>query len=390
MILKPIIRNNIALNAHPSGCKQNILDQINEIKNLENITDKPINVLIIGGSSGYGLASRIALTYKANAYTYNVSFERAAKRKSTASAGYYNNYFFNQIAKAAGYDCDDYNGDAFSYQTKQIVIDHFKKHNKKIDLVIYSLASGIKVDPATQEKYISSLKPINKSFSGYNVDLATETLKLETLEPASSDEIANTIKVMGGDDYLLWAEKLIDAELLNQECIFTTYTYLGSDITHPIYKDGTIGQAKKDLEKANKQINNLLKPLNGKAIISASKAVVTKASIFIPTMALYASALFKVMIKNNTHESIIQHKYRLFKEMIYGNNSIIDQQGFYRIDNYEMLTKTQLEVQELLNKVTPVNFKEVVEFSRFKKQFLKINGFDNQAINYDDDVEIEM
>lgn len=390
MILKPMIRSNIALNAHPLGCKQNILNQIKELENLDNISDKPLSVLIIGGSSGYGLASRIVLTYKANAYTYNVSFERPAKRKSTASAGYYNNYYFNEIAKSDGYNCDDYNGDAFSHETKQLVINHFKKLNKKIDLVIYSIASGVRIDPETQEKYVSTLKPIDTSFTGYNVDIATETLTEETLEPANKQEIADTIKVMGGEDYLLWAEALKKADVLNENCKFITYTYLGSKITHPIYKDGTIGQAKRDLEEANKKINELLSYLNGQAIISASKAVVTKASVFIPTMALYASALFKVMIKNNTHETITQHKYRLFKDMVYGNAVLIDDRGFYRIDSKEMNSSVQEEVQELLDKVTKDNFTDIVEFERFKHLFLSINGFDIAGVDYNEDIEIEI
>lgn len=381
-----IIRDNIALNAHPLGCKQGILNQINEIKDLPQISEKPLNILVLGGSSGYGLASRIALTYKANAYSYNVSFERAPRKRSSASAGYYNNLYFNEIAKSDGFECDDINADAFSHETKQTVIDHFKSLNKKIDLVIYSLASGIRFDPDTNEKYTSVLKPINNSFSGVNVDIATEVLKDELLESATQDEIDNTIKVMGGEDYKLWATALLDADILNDGAKFITYTYLGSETTHPIYKDGTIGLAKRDLEQKNSEINELLKSINGEAIISASKAVVTKASVFIPTMLLYVSALFKVMKENDTHESLIQHKYRLFKDMVYGNDRLVDDQGFFRIDDFEMNNEVQDKVNDLLSKVTEDNFMELLDFDQIKHEFLKINGFDIDNVDYDSEI----
>lgn len=381
-----IIRDNIALNAHPLGCKQGILNQINEIKDLPQISEKPLNILVLGGSSGYGLASRIALTYKANAYSYNVSFERAPRKRSSGSAGYYNNLYFNEIAKSDGFECDDINADAFSHETKQTVIDHFKSLNKKIDLVIYSLASGIRFDPDTNEKYTSVLKPINNSFSGVNVDIATEVLKDELLESATQDEIDNTIKVMGGEDYKLWATALLDADILNDGAKFITYTYLGSETTHPIYKDGTIGLAKRDLEQKNSEINELLKSINGEAIISASKAVVTKASVFIPTMLLYVSALFKVMKENDTHESLIQHKYRLFKDMVYGNDRLVDDQGFFRIDDFEMNNEVQDKVNDLLSKVTEDNFMELLDFDQIKHEFLKINGFDIDNVDYDSEI----
>lgn len=384
---KSIIRDNIALSAHPLGCKQAILNQIAEVKDLEEITDKDLNVLIIGGSSGYGLASRIALTYKANAYTYNVSFERAGRNRSSASAGYYNNHYFNEIAKADGYQADDLNADAFAHTTKEQVIEHFNSLGKKIDLVIYSVASGIRIDPDTNEKYTSALKPIGKSFTGINVDIATESLKEETLDVASQTEIDNTIKVMGGADYLLWAEALKAANLLNDQAKFVTYTYLGSEVTHPIYKDGTIGQAKRDLESANQTINELLADINGEAIISASKAVVTKASVFIPTMVLYVSALFKVMKAANTHETITEHKYRLFKDMVYGDKRNLDEDGFFRIDVFEMDDHIQDQVIDLLSNINQDNFIDQVDFHAFKHEFLAINGFDIEGVDYDQDVD---
>ena len=371
-----IIRDNIALNANPEGCKQVIINQINELKNLDSIRDEELNVLIIGGSSGYGLASRIALTYKANAYTYNVSFERAPRKRSSGSAGYYNNHYFNEIAKKDGHQCDDLNGDAFSFEVKAEVINHFKKMGKKIDLVVYSLASGVRFDPYTKEKYVSSLKPIKQRYTGLNVDIANETLKSESLEVASESEIENTIKVMGGEDYKLWAEALLDADILNKGAKFITYTYLGSEITEAIYKDGTIGMAKRHLEKSNEEVNELLKVIDGEALISSSKAVVTKASVFIPTMVLYVSGLFKVMKEENNHESIVEHKYRLFKDMVYGDKRLVDENNLLRLDADELSENVQSKVKELLNNVNEENFKDIVDFKSFKKEFLNINGFD--------------
>ena len=380
---KSLIRDNIALNAHPLGCKQNILNQIDEIKDLPEISKEPQNVLIIGGISGYGLSTRILLTYKANAYTYNVSFEREPRRRTSGSAGYYNNQYFNEIAKQDNYQSDDLNADAFSHQTKTDVINHFKSLNKKIDLVVYSVASGVRIDPDTNEKYISSLKPIKDDYTGLNVDIASETLNTQTLTKASQEEINNTVKVMGGEDYLLWANALTQANMLNKNAKFITYTYIGSELTYPIYKDGTIGYAKRDLEQANETINALLKPINGQAYISASKAVVTKASVFIPTMVLYVSALFKVMKEHNTHESTIQHKYRLFKDMVYGENPSVDSNNILRPDALELDPKVQSKVKHILDQVNETNFINLVDFNNFKKEFMALSGFDIDGVDYE-------
>ncbi|CAM3621224.1 enoyl-ACP reductase FabV [Erysipelothrix urinaevulpis] len=381
MSLKPMIREGVALNAHPLGCKQNIINQINELKDYEVIQEKPINVLIIGGSSGYGLASRIALTFKGNAYTYNVSYERAARGRGTASAGYYNNHFFEEIAQQHGFESDDLNADCFAHETKQRVIDDLKSKNKKIDCVIYSVASGIRIDPDTQKKYVSSLKPINQPYTGTTIDIMSKELKTQTLQPATAQEIEDTINVMGGSDYYLWAKALVDADLINEGCKFVTYTYIGSSLTDPIYKDGTIGQAKRDLEKTNKKINALLKPYDGEAIISASKAVVTKASVFIPTMAIYVSALFKVMKEEKTHETITQHKYRLFKDRVYGQQNTHD---IYRLDKYEL--QAQSQVEKILAKFQDDEFLDMIEFKYFKQDFLNMNGFDVDNCDYSLDV----
>lgn len=375
MTIKPRIRNNIALNANPEGCEKNIRTQIESLKDQAPISSKPLNVLIIGGSSGYGLSTRIALTYKANAYTYNVSYESGPVANRTGTAGYYNNLAFADIAAKDGYQSDDYLGDAFSDEAKNAVIEHFHKTGRKIDLVVYSVASGVRVDPVDGTKYVSALKPIGSEYTGINVDIMKKTLTPMTLSAANEEEIANTVKVMGGEDYLRWATFLDEANVLNHGVQFVTYTYFGSDITDPIYRFGTIGNAKRDLETKNHDVNNLLSKYNGRALISASKAVVTKASIFIPTMALYVSALFKVMKENKTHESVIEHKYRLYKDMIFNENYTVNQDLVVRPDSFELDPDVQTKVKHLLEQTNESNFVEHVDFNAFTEEFLEINGF---------------
>lgn len=367
MSTKALIRDNIILNINEAGLKSNIQEAKNMISNKERIHDRPLNILVIGGSSGYGLASRIALGEKTYAQIVNVSFERAPKGKRAGSFGYYNNQFMLEQYP----NTIDIMGDAFSFEIKDEVVKTYKENNQKIDLVVYSLASGIRIDPFTQEKYTSALKPIDKSYTGLNIDIAKEVLKEETLTQATQDEIDQTVKVMGGEDYYLWAKYLYDADVLNENVRFVTYTYVGPELTHAIYKNGTIGHAKRDLENANEKINNLIKPLHGKSYISQSKAVITKASIFIPTMALYASALFKVMKAHGTHESIVEHKYRLFKDFVFNNYEA----DHISLDAYEMDEKVQAEVIEILSTLNDENFKEAIDFESFKKEFISINGF---------------
>ncbi|WP_423364325.1 enoyl-ACP reductase FabV [Mycoplasma sp. P36-A1] len=389
MIIKPIIRNNIALNSHPLGCQLNILHQIEELNDKELINESPINVLIIGGSSGYGLATRLVLALKANAYTYNVSYESGPRKRSSGTAGFYNNYYVKKHFMDNNIPCDDLNADCFSNETKQLVVDDFKRMNKKIDMIIYSVASGVRVDPVTNEKYTSALKPINKSFNADSIDLSKKLLKNTTIEPASNQEIAETIKVMGGEDFLLWMEVLKDNDLLNDNVKALAYTYIGSPITYDIYKDGTIGQAKRDLEKKNEDINNLLASLNGTSYICSSQSVITKASIYIPGIALYVSSLNKVMKEKNKYESIIDHKYRLFSEMIFKNNIILDDNNIIRLDAIELEEDIQKDVIKLMNSYTPENFYELLDVDQFRTEFYNLNGFEYDSIDYDLDLNLD-
>lgn len=380
MSIKAKVRDNIALNAHAEGCAKNVYDQIQTVKKHKKLNTPPLNVLILGGSSGYGLASRIALAFGSGAYTYNVSFERPEKGKKTASAGYYNNEAFEKYANEENIPNDNLIADAFSFETKQAVLDAFKEQGKKIDLVIYSLASGMRFDPLTGEKYVSSLKPTKEDFKGVSVDIQKETLKQESLEIASEEEIANTVKVMGGEDYLLWIKAIDEANMFNEHAKTLTYTYVGSQVTYPIYKDGTIGHAKRDLEEKQIEIQTIMDKYHGQAYISSSKTVVTKASVFIPTVALYASALFKVMKEQNTHESIIEHKLRLFEDYIFNEDN---KENFIRLDKFELDESTQKEVEKLLNQVKTDEDLKLINFGFFKKEFMNLSGFDVHGVNYD-------
>lgn len=389
MIIKPLIRDNIALNAHPRGCYENIVNQIKWVQTKDPIVNGPLNVLIIGGSSGYGLASRIALAFNAKSYTYNVSFERPGSKRSTASAGYYNNLAFETLAKEQDIESDDFNGDAFSFETKEKVLSDFEAAGKKIDLLIYSVASGIRIDPYTQEKYVSTLKPIGQDFKGLSVDIAKKTIKEVILDPASEEEIENTRKVMGGEDYLLWVKAIDEKGLFNQNAKSITYTYIGSELTYPIYKDGTIGNAKRDLEAAQTQIQEIMAKVDGEALISSSKTVVTKASVFIPTVALYGSTLFKVMKLANTHESITQHKFRLFKDMVYGNQRLLDDANLIRLDSFEMDPIVQEQVKELMAFTTTSDDLDAIDFDFFIQEFNQMNGFMIDGVDYNEDLDIE-
>ena len=390
MIIKPMIRDNIALNSHPKGCEQNILNQLNEIKNKRNINEKPLNVLIIGGSSGYGLASRLVLTFKGNAFTYNVSYESAPSKRLSGTAGYFNNYYFENLCKKNNHECFDLNADCFADKTKEQVINYFKDNNKKIDLIVYSVASGVRIDPKTKEKYTSSLKPIDKKYTGIIVDIMKNTMKEKTLEVATQEEIDSTIKVMGGEDFLLWIETLDNAKVLNDGVNAVAYTYIGAPCTYPIYKDGTIGQAKRDLERKNDDINKILNKYQGQSYICSAKSVITKASTYIPTVPLYMSALFKVMKKHHIHETLTEHIYRLFNDMIYGDRILLDENNIIRLDYFEMNDIIQKEVNELLEKTTHDNFVELLEYDEFKNEFLQINGFNFDSIDYEEDIDMSI
>ncbi len=389
MDIKPSIRSNIFMNAHPLGCKKYIEEQVNQIKTFQPFKG-PKNVLIIGGSSGYGLGSRIALAFMANANTINVSFETAPRQNRTGTAGWWNNIYFQQYAKETGNIHKDFVGDAFSTEMKQNVADYIQKTVGSVDLVIYSLAAGARKDEATGNIIKSHIKTIGLPAEGKTIDIADLSIKDLTIQPATELETEETVFVMGGSDWRHWVEYLDQRGVLSPGVKTISYTYIGGTITDTIYRGGTLGKAKEDLENQAKTMNqHLSQKYNGEALISSSKAVVTKASVFIPKMPIYVSCLFEVMTKYGVHESILEHKYRLYKDMVYGNKRITDHLKRIRLDHLEMDEKIQKETAELMQTHSDESLFELSGTQKFLKDFHQIHGFQFEGIDYEADVDME-
>lgn len=389
MQIKPSIRSNIFTNSHPFGCRQNVLNQINEAKAFEPFKG-PKNVLIIGGSSGYGLSSRIALTYACKSNTINVSYESAPKGNRPGSAGWWNNIYFQSLTKDTNLIHKDFVGDAFSLEMKQEIVNYVKNTFGKLDLVIYSLAAGARRDETTGEAVRSQIKTIGEDALGKTIDLADLTIKDLLVTQASEQDIKDTVFVMGGSDWKAWIDILDQNNLLNEGFKTISYTYIGGPTTERIYRGGTLGKAKADLENQAALMNaHLSKTLKGEALISSSKAVVTKASVFIPQMPHYVSCLFEVMMKHGVHETIIEHKYRLFKDMVYGNKRIIDEKNRIRLDHLEMDPKIQEETIHLMTSLPDDEFFKLKGTKQFLKEVFQIHGFDYDSIDYETETDIE-
>lgn len=389
MIIEPNIRSNFFTSAHPFGCRQNVLNQINEAKSLKSF-EGPKNVLIIGGSSGYGLASRIALAYGSNANTINVSFENEPKASKTGSAGWWNNIYFQEFAKETGNIHKDFVGDAFSQEMKQDVMSYIKTHFGHIDLVIYSLASGARMNYATNELVRSHIKTLGEDAVGKTIDVVNKEIYDLTVTQASEQDVKDTVYVMGGSDWYDWLKALDQENVLNQFVKTVSYTYIGGPTTVKIYRGGTLGKAKEDLEKHAAIIDALLKEkYQGEAMISSSKAVTTKASVFIPQMTIYVSCLYEVMIKHNVHESILKHKHRLFSDMIYGDKRILDDLNRIRLDHLEMDEHIQKETIDMMMRLSNEELLQLNGTKIFLRDFYQINGFEFDSIDYTQEVNIE-
>lgn len=392
MIIQPKLKGNVSKSAHPYGCRQSILEQIDYVKKNEEY-EGPKKVLILGASSSYGLASRISLAFGAHADTIGVSYEKGIENESKlATAGWWNNIFFREEAEKEGLIAKNFIGDAFSDEMRRDVIKYIKEEfGGKIDLLIYSLASGRRTEPSTGITYNSVLKPIGHSVSGLNINLEKDELYTQVAEAATEKEIHDTIKVMGGEDWELWVNALLDEDLLANGFKTTLFSYIGPEVTQPFYRTGTLGRAKKHTEDTSKKLDKLLKEkVNGESVICVSKAIVTKASSVIPVLPIYTAALYKVMLQKNIHEDAIMHKHRFFKDMFYGNNREFDTQGRLRPDNWEMREDVQSEVKEIMNRITPENFKSLIANDLCKKEFLRLNGFEYDGIDYNMDVNLEV
>jgi len=388
MIIKPKVRGFICTNAHPLGCSQNVTEQIEYIKSQTFSLDNgsPKNVLIIGSSTGYGLASRITAAYGYGAKTLGVFFEKPPTEKRTGSAGFYNAAAFDSQAKKDGLYAESFNGDAFSHACKQQVIDKIKTDLGQVDLVIYSLASPRRTDPDSEETFNSTLKPIGQSYTAKNLNTDTQKIADITIEPASEEEIANTVKVMGGEDWQLWIDALNEAGVLAKGCKTSAYTYIGDQLTKPIYGHATIGKAKEHLDTTAEKLTSRMLNISGEAKVSVLKAVVTQASSAIPVMPLYLSILFKEMKAEGTHEGCIEQLARLYKECLFADDPRVDDVGRFRVDELELRRGLQEKVEAIWPQVTEQNLHELTDFKGYQSEFLRLFGFGIEGVDYDAEV----
>ncbi|RUO33586.1 enoyl-[acyl-carrier-protein] reductase FabV [Aliidiomarina shirensis] len=387
MVIHPKIRGFICTNAHPVGCAENVRQQIAHIKKQAPITNGPKRVLIIGSSTGYGLASRIAAAYGSGAKTLGVCFEKEPTERKTGTAGWYNTAAFHDFAKADGLYYHTINGDAFSDEIKAQTIAQIKEDLGQVDLVVYSLASPKRKDPDTGEVYSSTLKPVGNSYTTKTYDTDKDLVHEISLEPANDDEIAQTIKVMGGQDWERWIEQLHAAGVLAPDCQTTAYTYIGKKLTWPIYGHATIGRAKEDLDRAAANLRSTYSDVNLSAWVSSLKALVTQASSAIPVMPLYISLIYGVMKEEGTHEGCIEQIYRLFTEGLYTDTPRLDEDNRLRMDGLETNEATQAKIEALWDQVTQENFHQLADYEGYHSEFLRLFGFGIDGVDYDADVE---
>ncbi len=385
MIIEPRTRGFICLTAHPIGCEQNVLNQINYIKS-KSKTDGPKKVLVIGASTGFGLASRITSAYGSDAATIGVFFEKPPKERRTASPGWYNSAAFETQANKDGLYAKSINGDAFSNEIKAQTLKLIKEDLGQIDLLIYSLASPVRTHPDTGERFKSVLKPIGSTFTDNTVDFHTGEVKEISIEPSSGDDIENTVAVMGGEDWQMWIDALKSADVLSKDFKTVAYSYIGPSLTEAVYRKGTIGRAKDHLEATAFKITDALKAINGKGYVSVNKALVTQASSAIPVIPLYISLLYKVMKEEGVHEGCIEQIERLFSERLYAENMPLDEAGRIRIDDWEMRDDIQAKVLELWKKATTETLPEIGDLKGYRTDFFNLFGFDVEGVDYDADV----
>lgn len=389
MIVQPKIRGFICVTAHPKGCEENVKQQISYVKGKGHIDGMPKNVLVIGASTGYGFSSRVVTAFAGGSNTIGVFFERPSADDKPASAGWYNTQAFTKFAHESGLIAENINGDAFSDDVKEQTIDLIKKTVGKVDCVIYSLAAPRRTDPFSGITYKSCLKTVGESFTSKSLNTDKGEVCEVTIEPASPEEIEGTVKVMGGEDWELWMQALRNSDVLENGARTVAYSYIGPEMTWPIYKDGTIGNAKEDLYRACSSINNMLEDVDCKAFVSVNKAVVTQASSAIPVVPLYIALLFKVMKAKGLHEGCIEQMYRLFADNVYGKQTPnLDEECHIRLDDYEMREDVQEEVKNLWTEVSTENLENISDFEGYKSEFLKLFGFGIDSVDYSKDVEI--
>ena len=389
MVIKPKVRGFVCVTAHPAGCAAQVQEQIDFVKSRGPVANGPKKVLVIGSSTGYGLASRISAAFGSGAATIGVFFERPSEPDKTATPGWYNTAAFTTAAQQAGLYVKNFNGDAFSDPLKTDVLAAIKADLGQVDLIIYSLASPRRTHPKTGVTHKSCLKPVGQSYTNKTVDTDKGLVTEITIEPANQAEIDDTRAVMGGEDWEMWINALDEAKLLAPGATSVAYSYIGPAVTWPIYKNGTIGLAKNDLERAAKAINATLR-LNGygRAFISVNKALVTQASSAIPVVPLYISILYKIMKAKGSHEGCIEQIDRLYRTQLYsGTGLTFDDAGRVRIDDWEMTPDVQAAVAELWPQVNTENLAALTDIVGYRSEFLKLFGFGIPGIDYEKDID---
>jgi enoyl-[acyl-carrier protein] reductase/trans-2-enoyl-CoA reductase (NAD+) len=382
MIIEPRMRGFICLTSHPKGCEQNVINQIEYVKSKGTINGAK-KVLVIGASTGFGLASRITSAFGSDAATIGVFFEKPPTEGKTASPGWYNSAAFENEAHKAGLYAKSINGDAFSDEIKRQTLDLIKADLGQIDLVIYSLASPVRLHPKTGVLHRSVLKPIGKTFSNKTVDFHSGVVSDVSIEPCNDEDISNTVAVMGGEDWSMWIDALKAENLLADGAVTVAYSYIGPSLTEAVYRKGTIGRAKDHLEATAFEITNSLASINGKAYVSVNKALVTQASSAIPVIPLYISLLYKIMKAKGIHEGCIEQIQRLYQERLYtGKPMLLDENGRIRIDDWEMREDVQDQVATLWVEATSDNLNEIGDLEGYRKDFYNLFGFDVPKVDY--------
>jgi len=388
MIIKPKIRGFICTTAHPVGCAQHVQEQIDYVQKQGSISGRPKKILIIGASTGYGLSSRIISAFGLQGQTIGVFFEKESNGRKPASAGWYNSVAFEQKAHDAGLYAKSFNGDAYSDEIKEQVVQTIKKDWGTVDLVIYSLASPRRQHPKTGDVTKSVLKPLRGEYTNKSIDMSKDRLETVTLPEATQDEIDQTVSVMGGEDWEYWIDALEKEELLSDGAMTVAYSYIGPKITRAVYRNGTIGRAKEHLEATAKKLDERMKKINGCALISVNKALVTQSSSAIPFIPLYFILLSKVMKEKNIEEGCIEQIDRLFRDNLFKAGNIpVDENGFIRLDDREMRDDVQQIVERHWEELCEDNLKDLADLNGFHKDFLKLFGFGLDGVDYEVDVE---
>ena len=388
MVIEPKVRGYICTTAHPKGCSKNVREQIDYVKSQPTFSG-PKRVLIIGCSTGYGLASRITAAYGCGAATLGIAFERAASGNRTATAGWYNAAAFEKYAQHDGLYAKSIIGDAFSLEIKQQAIQTIKAELGQVDLVIYSLAAPRRT---THEgvTYSSVLKPIGQDFSNKTIDMITHDITNVTVAAATEEEIEGTIKVMGGEDWQLWIQALLEADALSEGAVSLAYSYIGPKVTHAIYRDGTVGQAKKDLESRANLITDEMKKIGGRALVSVNKALVTQSSSAIPIVPLYITMLYKVMKGLGTHEGCIEQMSRMMATKLYKSGPITDEAGLIRMDDWELQEGVQANIDAAWKNIDNGNLDQYADLAGYWDDFYKLFGFGVHGVDYEEDVEADV